>query len=174
MFQMHRADRRGELALRTRLAWAKVPGLNPGAAIALAAAMALLLSLTPARAAVPTFEGELDPCPSTPATRANVVGTGTVFASLDGNRLRISGTFSDLSSPATAAQLRIGLAMGVPGPVIGELRVPHELAGAISGVITLNPKQIAALRDNSIYVQIASVKAPDGNLWAWLEAPRSR
>jgi hypothetical protein len=141
-----------------------------GAPVALAAT--LVLALAPAWAAAPAFQGELDPCPSTPATRANVVGIGTVSAALDGDTLTITGTFSELSSPATTAHLRMGLAMGVPGPVIGELRVPHELAGAISGTVTLSPEQINALRRNSVYVQIESVKAPDGNLWAWLEAPR--
>jgi len=173
MLQMHGVDKRGKISVRTLLGWAKVLGLTPGAPIALAATL-LVLPLTPVGAAAPIFQGEFDPCPSTPATRANVVGTGTVSASLDGNKLRITGTFSDLSSPATTAQLRIGLAMGVPGPLIGELRVPHQLTGAISGFVTLSPKQIAALRENSIYVQIESVKAPDGDLWAWLETPRSR
>jgi hypothetical protein len=131
----------------------------------------LVLSLMPAWAAAPAFQGEFDPCPSTPATRANVLGGGMVSASLDGDTLTITGTFADLSSPATSAHLRMGLAMGVPGAVIGELSVPHEITGAISGKVTLSPDQLAALRRSSVYVQIESAKAPDGNLWAWLEAP---
>jgi hypothetical protein len=140
-----------------------------GAPIALAAAM--VLSLVPAWAAAPGFQAELDPCPSTPATRADVVGAGTASASLDGNTLTVTGQFTDLSSQATSAHLRMGLAMGVPGPVIGELRVPHEVAGAISGTLTLSPEQLAALRRNSVYIQIESIKAPDGALWGWLEVP---
>jgi len=116
------------------------------------------------------FEGELDPFAFTPATRANVVGVGTVSATLNGSTLSVTGTFSDLSSPATAAHLRMGLAMGVPGPVIAELSVAHEVKGAISAKIALSPAQIAALRANSVYVQLDSVKAPDGTLWGWLEA----
>ena len=131
----------------------------------------LVLALAPAWAAAPSFQGELDPCPFTPATRANVAGSGTLAATLDGNTLTIAGQFTDLASPATSAHLRMGLAMGVPGAVIGELRVPHELAGTISGTVTLSPQQVAALQRNSVYVQIESVKAPDGNLWGWLEAP---
>ena len=173
MLQMHGVDKRGKIAVRTLMRWSKVLGLAPGAPIVLAATL-LVLPLTPAGAAAPIFQGELDPCPSTPATRANVVGTGTVSAFSRRQQASDHRHISDLSSPATTAQLRIGLAMGVPGPVIGELPVPHQLTGAISGVVTLSPKQIAALRENSIYVQIESVKAPDGDLWAWLEAPRSR
>jgi hypothetical protein len=142
---------------------------NHRAPIALAAL--LVLSLSPAWAAAPTFEGAFDPCPSTPATRANVVGTGTVSAFLNGDTLTITGTFAELSSSATSAHLRMGLAMGVPGAVIGTLTVPHEVAGAISGTVTLSAEQLTALRRSSVYVQIESAKAPDGTLWAWLEAP---
>ena len=137
-----------------------------GAPIAVAAM--LVLSFRPAMGLAQTFQGEFDPCPFTPATRANVAGIGTFTASLDGTTLSITGRFSELSSPATAAHLRIGLAMGVPGPAIGELSVPHELAGAVTGKLSLSPEQLAALRRNSIYIQIDSVKAPDGNIWGWL------
>jgi len=131
----------------------------------------LVLGLAPTWAAAPSFQGQLDPCPSTPATRGNVVGTGNVSASLDGDTLTVTGNFTDLSSQATTAHVRMGLAMGVPGPVIGDLTVPHEVAGAISGKLSLSPEQVTALRRNSLYVQIESVKAPDGTLWGWLEAP---
>jgi len=63
----------------------------------------------------------------------------------------------------------MGLAMGVPGAVIGELTVSHEVAGTFTGKVMLNDTQLAGLRRNAVYVQIDSVKAPDGNLWGWLE-----
>jgi len=140
---------------------------NYGSSVALAAM--LICTLAPTWAAVPAFQGELDPFPFTPATRANVAGIGTISATLDGNNLTIKGTFSDLPSPATAAHLRMGLAMGVPGAVIGELTVSHEVAGTFAGKVMLNDTQLAGLRRNALYVQIDSVKAPDGNLWGWLE-----
>jgi hypothetical protein len=88
---------------------------------------------------------------------------------LDGDTLTVTGKFSELSSPATAAHLRMGLAMGVPGPEIGELTLSHEAKGEISGKLTLNPAQIAALKASAVYVQLDSVKAPGGTLWGWLE-----
>jgi hypothetical protein len=136
----------------------------------IALAALLLYSVHPVSAAEQVFETELDPFAFTPATRANVVGIGNVSATLDGTTLTITGKFSDLASPATGAHLRMGIAMGVPGPVIGELTVAHEPAGAISGKVTLNAAQIAALRQSAIYVQLESVKASDGTLWGWLEA----
>ena len=140
---------------------------NYGSFVAITAM--LICALAPALGAERVFQGDLDPFPFTPATRANVAGTGTISASLEGNNLIIKGTFSDLPSPATAAHLRMGLAMGVPGAVIGELTVSHEVAGTFAGKVMLNDTQLAGLRRNAVYVQIDSVKAPDGNLWGWLE-----
>jgi hypothetical protein len=136
----------------------------------IAVAALLMLAMVPSWAAAQAFQGEFDPCPFTPATRADVAGSGSFTASLDGTTLTITGKFSELSSPATAAQLRMGLAMGVPGPVIGELSVAHEVAGSISGKLTLSPEQLAALGRSAIYIRIDSAKAPDGAIWGWLEA----
>jgi hypothetical protein len=129
----------------------------------------LLSCVQPAWAAGQMFETDLDPFAFTPVTRANVVGIGKVSATLDGNTLTITGKFSELSSAATGAHLRMGLAMGVPGPVIGELTVTHESGGTISGTVTLNEAQVAALRHSAVYVQLESVKTPDGTLWGWFE-----
>jgi hypothetical protein len=139
-----------------------------GAPIAIVAM--LVLSLRPAGALAQAIQGEFDPCPFTPATRANVAGSGSFTASLDGTTLSITGKFSDLSSPATAAHLRMGLAMGVPGTVVGELSVSHEVSGAVTGKLTLSAEQLVALRRNSIYIQIDSIKAPDCTVWGWLES----
>lgn len=137
----------------------------PGAALA----ALLVLCIAPAWGLAETFQGEFDPCPFTPATRANVAGSGDFTASLEGTTLTITGKFSGLSSPATAAHLRMGLAMGVPGPVIGDLAVPGETAGTITGKLRLRPEQIQALHRNAIYIQIDSVKAPEGSVWAWVQ-----
>ena len=129
----------------------------------------LMSSWTPVRAAAPVFKAELDPVAFTLATRSNVAGIGNVEGSLDGHTLNITGNFSGLPSPASSAHLRIGLAMGVPGALIGELNVTQSPNGIISGKVTLNDEQVAALQHNALYVQLESVKAPNGNLWGWLE-----
>jgi hypothetical protein len=134
----------------------------------LAVAVMLVLASSPAWALAQTYQGEFDPCPFTPASRADVAGIGTFTASLDGATLTISGTFSELAAPATAAHLRMGLAMGVPGGVIGDLEVAHETAGSVKGTIRLSPEQVAALRRNAIYIQIDDTKAPTGAIWAWI------
>jgi hypothetical protein len=144
--------------------------VRPRLCIRAAAAM-LAVCFGPALAADTSFMTELDPVAHTPAERADVMGAGKVKAELAGNRLSVSGTFSGLPSPATAAQLRMGLAMGVPGPVIGDLSATQSTQGSISGSVTLSSAQIAALEKNAIYVQLNSTHAPNGNLWGWLQSP---
>jgi hypothetical protein len=129
---------------------------------------ALLLLAAPAWAA--RYEAQLDPAPFDAATRSIVLGSiGTVSAELTGNNLAIKGTFKDLTSNATAASVRTGLAKAVPGDAIGTLTVSHAKEGEFSGTVKLNAAQLAALKRQALYIRIDSEKAPDGNLQGWLE-----
>jgi hypothetical protein len=130
----------------------------------------LLLAIFPIGAFSQPYEAQLDPAPFDATTRANVIGAiGQVSAMLAGDTLTVSGKFSSLTSAATSAQLRAGLAKGVPGDAIGPLTISHSTNGTISGTIRLTAPQLAALNKQSVYVRIDSEKAPDGNLQGWLE-----
>jgi hypothetical protein len=130
---------------------------------------AFLLAATPVLAA--GFEAELDPVPFDATNRADVIGSiGNVTATLDGSTLTINGTFSAMTSAATGGSVRVGLAKGVPGESIGTLAVSHTPQGTVSGSVTLNVAQVAALQKQSLYIRIDSEKAPNGNLQGWLEA----
>ena len=131
------------------------------------ACLILVFSFTPV--AAQEYQGDLDPAPHDFSNRDDVVGTGIVSATLAGTTLTITGNFTGLSSPATMAHLKMGLAMGAPGATIGELSVTHAARGEISGSIKLNSAQIAALKKGALYIQVDSVKGTDGNSWAWLE-----
>ena len=122
----------------------------------------------PALAADAQFYSTLDPAPMTMATRASVAGTGSVTAELNGNKLSVQGSFSGLASVATKAELRSGSMIGVPGDVFADLAVTKAADGTLSGTVTLDRAKLKALRDNAVYVQIDSEKAPDGALRAWL------
>jgi hypothetical protein len=126
---------------------------------------------SPAFAAGQTFQGEFDPVPHDNSTRDNVVGTGTFSATLSGGMLTVHGSFSGLSSAATAAHLRMSLAMGVPGAVIGDLHATAAYDGEISGSTKLSAAQVTALKRGTLYIELDSAKAPDGNSWGWLEDP---
>ena len=47
---------------------------------------------------------------------------------------------------------------------------PTDVAtkGAITGSIDLTPDQVKSLREGRLYVELASEKAPEGNLWGWI------
>jgi hypothetical protein len=99
--------------------------------------------------------------------RDAVAGSGSVSALLAGTKLTLSGTFGGLRSPATAARLHSGPAMGVRGAPVGEITVSRAMSGTITGSLDLTPDQVQSLRKGRLYIQISSEKAPDGNLWGW-------
>ena len=102
------------------------------------------------------------------AMRANVQGDGQVSAILDGTKLTLSGRFTALPSAATTAKLYSGPGIGVPGDAILDVQLSGQADGTLSGIFILNRKQLAALRQGHVYVQVNSQRAPEGNLWGWL------
>ena len=99
--------------------------------------------------------------------RNTVTGTGSATAVLTGTKLTVTGTFDGLLSPATAARVHRGAAMGVRGSSFAELMVSKARTGTVSGSIDLTRDQVQSLKRGQLYIQISSEKAPDGNLWGW-------
>ncbi|MGH6828745.1 MAG: CHRD domain-containing protein [Rhizomicrobium sp.] len=139
------------------------------AVIGLRTLMFLMVLGMPASAAAEQFAGDLDPCPEDNSTRDSKVGGGEILATLSNGILIVRGGFAGFSSPATAAHLNQGLAMGVPGPAIGQIRVAHAMSGDVSARLKLTGAEISALKNGALYIQIDSAKAPNGNSWAWLQ-----
>lgn len=135
---------------------------------ALAAFGALLLSF-PAIAAAggESYRTRLSVVPIDVAMQANIAGQGSVTATLQGNRLTVSGNAQGLRSPATVAEIRRG-PPGIPGPVILNLTVTKSATPEISGTVDLTPSMVQDLKDGQLYVQVNSERAPDGNLRGWL------
>ena len=100
--------------------------------------------------------------------RNTVAGSGTGAATLSGTKLSVSGTFDGLKSPATVARLHSGAARGVRGDAVGELTISKATKGTVSGSIDLTSDQVKALREGRLYIEVASEKAPEGNLWGWI------
>lgn len=113
------------------------------------------------------FVARLSTVPMTVAMQETVSGRGSAAAVLTGNRLVIEGTFEGLRSAATVARLHLA-PRAVRGPAIIDLIVSKGTSGTISGTTELTARQVQALENNSLYIQIHSEKAPDGNLWGWL------
>ena len=136
-----------------------------GGTTAMAAAMTLWSS--PVAAQTRTFATRLSVVPLTIAMQETVAGRGTVTATLTGNTLALEGTFDGLRSPATAARLHIG-PRAIRGPAVADLTVSRATSGTFKGTVMLTGPQREALEKMSLYVQINSEKAPEGNLWGWL------
>jgi hypothetical protein len=119
--------------------------------------------------AAENFQTNLGPTPLTAANRASIQGRGTATATLDGRKLSVIGKFTGLASQASGAKLYLGLVMGAPGPAIADLTISPDMSGTVSGDVALTAAQVAALKSGKLYIQINSQKAPEGNLWGWLE-----
>ena len=114
-----------------------------------------------------TYVSRLSPVPITVDMQSTVAGSGTATAVLNGRRLTIDGKFSGLRTPATVARLHLA-PRAARGEAFAELKVSSGTSGTINGAIDLSPDQVQALTRNSVYLQLNSEKAPDGNLWGWL------
>ena len=115
-----------------------------------------------------TFTARLTMMPIEVATRADVTGSGSGSAVLDGRRLTVTGSFSGLQGPATVARIHEGLALGIRGAALFDLTVAAMTDGTFSGEVELSREQMESLREGRLYIQINSETAPEGNLWGWL------
>ena len=127
----------------------------------------LIASATPALAE--NYQTTINPTPLATTNRQNVVGLGTVQATLTGNKLSLHGTFAGLATPATDAHLCLSFVMGGPGASFQDLQVTQAANGEIHGEATLTADQVKGLKDGKMYVLLNSQKAPKGNLWGWFE-----
>ena len=69
------------------------------------------------------------------------------------------------------------------GPAVFDLVVANtpgpsgpasSTAGTISATLDLTPTQVDDLGRDRFYVQLHSEKAPEGNLWGWLQLQESK
>lgn len=113
------------------------------------------------------FRARLSTVPIDVLMQRTVAGTGSVIATLTGRKLTVTGTFSELKTPATVAKIHVG-PKGIRGPAILDLTVTKATNGEITGSFDLTPEQIEDLTNSRLYIQLHSEKAPDGNLRGWL------
>ena len=130
--------------------------------VAVACAAATVLS-----AQATTYVARLSPVPITAAMQVTVSGSGAATATLTGRRLTIDGKFTGLRTPATVARLHLA-PRAARGEAFADLKVSTGTSGMITGAIDLTPQQVQAIEKSSVYIQLHSEKAPEGNLWGWL------
>ncbi|MGD2045340.1 MAG: PQQ-binding-like beta-propeller repeat protein [Gemmatimonadota bacterium] len=127
----------------------------------------LFLGSSQAAAQAGSYRARLSPLPVDGRSVRTITGVGSVRVSLQGNRLGVTGDYEGLSSPATGAHIHMA-PPGLRGPVAGRLDISSETSGTISGTLELDDEQLAALRSNSLYVQIHSEDNPGGELRGWI------
>jgi len=135
-----------------------------------AAGSALLLILSIAALTAQTketYKARLSAVPADARTRADLTGSGTATALLEGSKVTVSGSFEDLKTSATTANLHIAVAAGVRGPAIADVTITKATSGTITGSVDLTPEQLKNLQHGGLYLEIHSEKAPDGVIWGW-------
>lgn len=141
------------------------------AAVLPAVLFAAALSLPRGAAADEAFDVRLSAAPRDASMRNAVAGAGAARVTLRGHSLTITGTFDGFTTPATNVELRQGATVAVRGPAIHALTLTKSAngtSGSFAGTVTLSDAELAGLNVGTIYVQIASASAPDGNVWGWL------
>jgi hypothetical protein len=119
-------------------------------------------------AAAERYQVHLSATPFNDAQQPIMTGKGSASATLEGDTLSISGSFTGLSGPATKAHLSLSKGPGIPGNPLVDLTLAGDVAGKVTGQTKLDPSQLAALRGGKLYIQIDSEKRPSGHLWGWL------
>jgi hypothetical protein len=114
-----------------------------------------------------SYKTRLTAVPADARTRAELTGSGTATATLEGSKVTVSGSFEDLKTNATTANLNMAIAAGVRGPAIGDLTITKATSGTISGSVDLTTEQLKNMQHGGLYLEIHSEKAPDGVIWGW-------
>lgn len=138
-------------------------------------ALLVSLALVALQAAPAPMRARLSPVPVDATTQTTITGLGAASATLSGTTLAIEGTYKGLQTAATTVRVFESPQRGLRGPLVGQFAVTGGgTSGAFSGTVTLTREQAAAFAKGLLYVQIQSEKAPEGNLWGWLLAPKGR
>jgi len=113
------------------------------------------------------FRARLSPMPTTPQTANEILGEGEVLLTLTDQRLEVAGHFTGMGSAATSAHLHNG-PPAQPGPVVKVLEIDASTDGEIRATLELTDEQLAALRNNALYVQVHSENNAAGELRGWI------
>ena len=132
------------------------------------------LGLAAVQAAPGPMRARLSPVPIDLAMQETITGLGAATASLAGTTLSLEGTYRGLKSPATTVRVFDSPRPGMRGSLVGEFPSGGGTAGTFKGTLTLSREQAAAYGKGLLYVQLQSERAPDGNLWGWLIAPKGQ
>jgi hypothetical protein len=101
--------------------------------------------------------------PSNPST---ATGSATLTVDPATGSVSVTGSYTGLSSMATAAHLHGPAPTTSNAPVIVPLDVSGGLSGTIAGGGTLSPTQVTDLKAGQVYINVHSSIYPDGEIRA--------
>ena len=96
--------------------------------------------------------------------------TGTVTITLNAaGTVTVTGTFSGLSTNATAAHIHGPAPIGMNAAIIVPLTVPTATSGNVSGAGTLTAAQADDMRNGMTYINIHSMTNMTGEIRAQID-----
>lgn len=113
------------------------------------------------------FTGLLQGAQEVPANTSAATGTVAVLLDKGTNMVYVTGSFSGLSTPATAAHIHHAPA-GMVGPVAVGLSVTAATAGTVTGTATVSASLADSMVKGFTYVNIHTTTYPGGELRAQL------
>lgn len=117
------------------------------------------------------FGDKLGFMPVSNTNRPLIGGTGQVEATLDGNKLTITGKYSGLRGDAKTLAVHAA-PPGQAGPEIATFDIAGGKDGEFTTTMDLDAEQLKLLQSNSLYVVIRTTRNDKGELRAWLMAKK--
>lgn len=114
-----------------------------------------------------TFGDKLGVMPVSNTNSPMIGGTGEVEAKLEGNTLKLTGSYKGLRGDATGISLHQARP-GMAGPEFAKIDLKSGKAGEIDASFDLTDDQVKALKNNEVYAVVLSSRSKTGELRAWL------
>jgi hypothetical protein len=116
-----------------------------------------------------TFNMSLTGSQEVPMNASAATGTVTVMLNKTTGAITVTGSFTGLTSNATAAHIHGPAAVGANAPILVPLTVPPALAGTVTGSATMSTVQMNDMLNQMTYVNIHSANFPDGEIRAQIK-----
>ena len=115
---------------------------------------------------VSTYNMTLTAAQEVPVNTSTATGNVQVTLNRTTGAVMVTGTFSGLSSNATAAHIHGPAAVGMNGPILVPLTLPAATSGSVTGTGTMDASQMDMMTGGQTYVNIHSSTYPDGEIRA--------
>ena len=116
-----------------------------------------------------TFAMTLTGTQEVPANGSLATGDVQVTLNKTTGAITVTGSFANLTTPATAAHIHGPAVVGSTAAVIVPLTVPSSTSGTVTGTATMSTVQMNDMLNQMTYVNIHSMQYPDGEIRAQIK-----